>query len=532
MLIFLGLNARPTHFAWMSLLILVVTCTYSIYSFNGLDRPQEQFYQRAEFKEALHLREELAVTFCNLHHLEHKQCVLLKQFASAKVLFEVGVLKKIYQQTNTPKLGLREIASQDPALDFFDLLEFGPSEKTSADLKDQQYLKIYTQLTDLTLTLNADYRSLLKSNHLLSQVTLTPFNLMRANFLHAGWMHLIGNMMFFFVFAIFIESRLGPFFTLLIYLLGGSIGMFLQSKYFLPATVHLLGASGCVSAILGAALALFWRRKIKVLLSFVVYNKIILIPAIVALPLLSVGQDIIGALDPMSHVGHIAHLGGFFSGFIMAHIFAEMTPVPKEFIFLEEARLFSVFKKSQDPNKKLLALKKILKINPCNEFVLGEATAWANPALENSQDLNKSKIDFFSSIFAEEIKLKLQNEPAEKLIDFIGSLSPHLDYRVVFKYLPVNLQIRIQDSWLLRRLYTLCIENLLRVETKLSLHLATEQWNEILQIISNANLEQAEQEQITLLYQKCIRKNPEHFYLKKLGQLLLQLKASAYVQSS
>jgi membrane associated rhomboid family serine protease len=532
MFIFLGLHARPTHFAWMSFLILILTCAYSIYSFDGLEQNQMNFQNRTEFKEARFLREQLAISFCNLHKLERSSCLTLKAFASSEALFDIHTLREIYAKTMQSNVGLREASAQDQGLGFFDLIEFGPTDQNTADFEDQTFVQLYNRFSAIYYPLEQDYKSYLKSNHLLSQMTMTPFNLLRANFLHAGWVHLIGNMLFFIFFAVFIESRLGSFFTLVIYLVGGSIGMLIQAKYFLPASVHLLGASGCVSAILGAALALFWRQKIKVLLTFLFYNKILFIPGLIALPLLSLAQDIAGALDPTSHVGHIAHLGGFCSGFVIAKIFAELNPVQKEFIFIEEQQLYSAFQKTEDFDKKFNILKKLLRINPENEFVLEEATAWAIRYMKSHDVPEKEKIIFLSEMISRHIQLKLQKENPDQIVRYLTELPTRLTYSKIFEFVPLSLQMRVQESWLSVGRFKLCMDRCLVLEKRISKNSAQTLWNEILTAIQHASFEDIERDELADFVAKRSLINSKHIYLSKIRSQIHEQKAAYYAKSS
>ena len=136
-------------------------------------------------------------------------------------------------------------------------------------------------------------------------------------FLHGGWMHLLGNMMFLWVFADNIEAIIGNANFLIFYLLGG-LAASAAHVFFNPmSTIPAVGASGAISAVLGAYLVVFPHSRIKTLVFYIFIS----IPAIVFLGLWIVQQLIngFGALGASAHTGGVAwwaHIGGFAFGFI------------------------------------------------------------------------------------------------------------------------------------------------------------------------------------------------------------------------
>ncbi len=91
-------------------------------------------------------------------------------------------------------------------------------------------------------------------------------------FMHAGWMHLIGNMFFLYVFADNIEARVGTLRFILFYFLGGLAAAVGQTLFNVESMIPMVGASGSISACLGAYLVLFPKNKVKLLLIVFVVN--------------------------------------------------------------------------------------------------------------------------------------------------------------------------------------------------------------------------------------------------------------------
>ena len=142
-------------------------------------------------------------------------------------------------------------------------------------------------------------------------------------FLHAGWLHLIGNMLFLWVFADNIEATIGSARFLLFYLLGG-IAAHLGHLYFhTDSTIPTVGASGAISAVLGAYLVLFPSSRIRVLFFFFVFQ----VPALLFLGFWIFQQVSAGSasLDvrtaESAGIAYWAHIAGFAFGVVAGFIY-------------------------------------------------------------------------------------------------------------------------------------------------------------------------------------------------------------------
>jgi len=158
----------------------------------------------------------------------------------------------------------------------------------------------------------------------LPQVIIPFFTSM---FLHAGWMHVLGNMWFLYIFGDNIEDYLGHFKYLVFYLLSGLLAMATQVAIYPHSNVPTVGASGAVAGVLGAYFVLYPRARVLTwLFVFVFY-----IPAWAMLGYWFVFQFFSGAasLSIVQHgrevggVAFFAHVGGFIAGAVMIKIFPE-----------------------------------------------------------------------------------------------------------------------------------------------------------------------------------------------------------------
>ena len=129
-------------------------------------------------------------------------------------------------------------------------------------------------------------------------------------FLHADWSHLIGNMVYLWVFGDDIEDALGPRRFLLLYGLAGSGGAILQSLPDHRSTVHLIGASGAISGILAAYLLVRPCARVSAL----VIRQIVRVPAFVVIGIWMIWQLVQLAIQTNDGVGYLAHIGGLFAG--------------------------------------------------------------------------------------------------------------------------------------------------------------------------------------------------------------------------
>ncbi|MGE5144253.1 MAG: rhomboid family intramembrane serine protease [Acidobacteriota bacterium] len=145
-------------------------------------------------------------------------------------------------------------------------------------------------------------------------------------FMHGGWMHLIGNMVFFWVFGNNIEDAMGHVRFALFYVMCGVAAAATQVLVTPSSTVPMVGASGAISGILGAYLLLYPRVRVHAVVFLGFYVTSIAIPAFVMLGYWIVLQ----LLSSLSSLGarqtggtaFFAHIGGFVAGLVLIRLFA------------------------------------------------------------------------------------------------------------------------------------------------------------------------------------------------------------------
>jgi membrane associated rhomboid family serine protease len=141
-----------------------------------------------------------------------------------------------------------------------------------------------------------------------------PASILVSMFLHGGWLHLGGNMLFLWVFGNNVEDKLGWFFYLLLYVVGGAIALFAQVLSDPSSTVPVIGASGAIATVMGAYLVWFPRARVLTVILIFFFLPFEL-PAWIVLGAWFVLQFFTG---PASDVAWMAHVGGFVFGALVA----------------------------------------------------------------------------------------------------------------------------------------------------------------------------------------------------------------------
>ncbi len=145
-------------------------------------------------------------------------------------------------------------------------------------------------------------------------------------FLHGGWAHILGNMLFLWIFGRNVEDSIGHFKFLVFYLLCGIAAAAAQVALSPNSTVPMIGASGAISGVLGAYLLLFPRARVLVLFPIWIFWRVFYLPAILylvfwfGLQLLS-GMAVRNSMDVNGGVAFWAHVGGFIAGMFLIPVF-------------------------------------------------------------------------------------------------------------------------------------------------------------------------------------------------------------------
>jgi membrane associated rhomboid family serine protease len=152
-----------------------------------------------------------------------------------------------------------------------------------------------------------------------------PLNLLTSMFLHGSWMHLIGNMWFFWIFGNNVEDSMGHIRFIIFYLIGGLAAALLQVLTNPASLVPMVGASGAISGIMGAYIVLYPRVRVYTLLPLGFFITTVALPAWMMLGYWMLLQFLGGLQSIGAEGGGVAfwaHAGGFIAGVILIKLFA------------------------------------------------------------------------------------------------------------------------------------------------------------------------------------------------------------------
>jgi len=161
--------------------------------------------------------------------------------------------------------------------------------------------------------------------------------LLTSMFMHASWMHIIGNMVFLWAFGPAIEDAMGRFRYLCFYLTGGVVAMLAQILSDPLSRTPSLGASGAIAAVMGAFIITYPRDRIRTLLFLFIFVRVTFIPAAFLIGFWFLTQVFdfgVVANVRTGGVAYLAHIGGFLFGVATAHLFEDKRRIaPRPYTF-------------------------------------------------------------------------------------------------------------------------------------------------------------------------------------------------------
>ena len=169
--------------------------------------------------------------------------------------------------------------------------------------------------------------SLLGQGQLPAELSLVPpwMTVFTSMFMHGGWMHLIGNMLYLWIFGDNVEDSMGHGRFVVFYLLCGIAAVFAQALPEPGSTVPMIGASGAISGVLGAYLLMYPHARVLVAIPFGFYLHMMRIPAGLVL-VLWFGLQLLSNVMAQPGQGGVAfraHIGGFIAGMILIPVFKQ-----------------------------------------------------------------------------------------------------------------------------------------------------------------------------------------------------------------
>ena len=188
------------------------------------------------------------------------------------------------------------------------------------------YFLIFLNLVVFFLELNGGNAFVEKWAFVPSRFLANPSEefptLFTSMFMHAGWIHLLGNMLYLWIFGDNIEDRFGHAKFTIFYLLSGLGALFAQLAFSADSSIPMVGASGAISGVLGAYLILYPKGRIRVFMGRGVMHASALM--VIGLWILLQVFSGIGSLQSTGQQGgvaYMAHIGGFVAGLVLTFLF-------------------------------------------------------------------------------------------------------------------------------------------------------------------------------------------------------------------
>lgn len=352
MLFPLGLGSRLPTAPLMCLFMSVIIVGYSIVSFPVMKRFDERIRAEVERED---FRATAASFFGELCELRLHDTETCSQFA--------GLIENHDKKPKMPE-------SADVGARMLELAkEFGSALREPDRIKDAavRNLPSFAALKNLYDVRRAQGAQISRELGLLTAENNGFVPLLKAQFSHAGWIHLLSNLVVLILLGIYLEARVGAVWFLGIFLISGILGMLGHLIVLSDPSRPLLGASAGVAGVMGAFLAFFWRQPMKVWLSWgLVVNRVIYIPSWLVLGPLFILHDVTGALSTDDGVAHLAHLSGLIVGAAIGFLHLRLAPVAPGMLYEDEEFFTSKLAGIQTPAKRLEIAERILSWNPNN----------------------------------------------------------------------------------------------------------------------------------------------------------------------
>ncbi len=368
----LGLGTRWPKIPVVTLAIAAVLILCFLFE-DGQTRSNEASFHLLSHPSFRSAKERLFLEHCRSRKEPPKTCAEVVKFVAPDFDSLIAPVGKKPRRVQAPQK-MVEIppADEDHYLQVLSKFEQELAEPSAAFKK----FRTYPRFDSLKQDFHRKTLEVFKREHVLSRNNIGPDAVAMAQVRHGGWDHLIGNLLCFIAFGIYVEQRLGGVLYLFSYVLTGSLGLLFNSALFLPADLPLLGASANISGVMGLFYVFFFHSRMRFFIWFGLSRRL-WAPVKYAFPLVFVVSDLAGALQSLvpsngsGSVAHFAHLGGLVSGMAIAWVVERVKPLPSPFIYESEIQQFREMQADRSLDGKIQRAVQMLEFNLDNAVVRG-----------------------------------------------------------------------------------------------------------------------------------------------------------------
>ncbi len=356
-LIPLGLRAKLYIKPWATISIAVLTIAFTIWSLMGR-AAMEDYKQQTFEKYSVYERTYRAMGMsCRVTFLD-QVCDFFERYVKPADLAQPADVVTLIQGFEAFDQPTKAKVSQ-----YIQNLNVRLNEQSEA----LQKFKTYQDYTAAFSEANQDIEQYYADHYLLSNVNTNWLTLTVAQLRHNNWWTLLANLLILGLFSLFLEQRVGPVFFVLIYAIGGYVGLSLQASFLGPFQVTA-GATANVMAIVGAYVFFFFKEEVRIYVNFLfAVEKKFLIPVWLYAGLFAIlGNIFYLGSETGSNLVLWSHLAGLGTGVLCGLIVSLMNWVQKDFLFAEEQTIFFKAKKTKKSLKKIKYMLEVLAINPQN----------------------------------------------------------------------------------------------------------------------------------------------------------------------
>lgn len=378
----LGLGFKTKTFPIVTWL-LILMCIFYYAVLQQKDRYNREYIVLEEHLELERAHDHLFYEYCQ-QRLESGLC---ERFALERGLY-------FERQEDIPFFTHDHDTSPKAIMEFMRLYEEF-SQKLEDNPRELNSLPAYELYSSSLTGLEQETQKIRKRYDLLHHDNMSLSSLLSAVFSHENLAHLLGNMLFLFIFGRYVEARVGHTAYLLSYALLGTLALAIYAWFDNRPFLHILGASANVSVVMGAFYALFFHHKLKIFFFYIAY-KVAEFPVKTYMFFFFMLQEFVFSLTGSGNVAYTAHAIGLVFGMGFGFVWSKTRPLPRDFLYEDELAFWNEAKLETIKSKFVDKAVEILKYNPNNKTVISAVV----------KEIAPEEIDFAGLDLDEELLLR------------------------------------------------------------------------------------------------------------------------------